>query len=397
MRYIQFLRENEIIRKLSLIQLIGYFATWFTTIAIYTLLSQLGASATLIAIVSAMHFIPAILLAPISGPLIDKSSYKKLMLSLLVVEMIFSFMLLMINDLSDIYLLLLFIFIRTSCASFYFTAEMSLLPHLLKEHENLQKANEIHSIIWSFTFTIGMALGGMVVDMYGIKIAIIIDGVLFCLAVLLFYNIKIEANHTPHTDSILVLMKKGINYLKSNKLLIHLLILHACVGLTTYDTLVTVLANVAYKEIISIPLAIGFIHSMRAFALTVGPMYLGSKINKKNLHIILILQALGIYVWAFTQYNFYISFIGVFLTGFFTSTVWSYTYALIQESCDREYLGRIVAYNDMLFTTVVVLSTLLTGVLIDFGVSTYVITILLGSGFIVYAFYYKWIQKSYKL
>jgi MFS family permease len=397
LRYILFLNANPIVKRLSLIQLISYFGTWFTNVAIYTLLSQLGASATLISIVAAMHFIPAIFLAPISGPIIDKSSYKKLMSILLVIEMIFSFMLLSINNLDDIYLLLVFIFIRMSCASFYFTAEMSLLPHLLSNQKDLQKANEIHSIIWSFTFTIGMALGGIVVDSFGVKSAIFIDGCLFILALILFYSIPIDIDHKNNTDSVYTLVKKGYLYIKQNPLIFHLFILHASVGLTTYDTLVTVLADIKYKEIISIPLAIGFMHAIRAIGLTIGAMYLGDKINKNNLSLIFILQAIGIFIWAFLQFDFYISFIGIFLTGFFTTTIWSYTYALIQESCDKEYLGRIIAYNDMIFTTVVVIVSIFTGFMIDLGLELDYITIILGSGFIVYSLYYKWIKNSFKL
>jgi MFS family permease len=395
MRYIEFLKNNPIVRRLSLIQFIVYFGTWFTNVAIYTLLAQLGASATLISIVAAMHFIPAILLAPISGPIIDKSSYKKLMFTLLVVEMIFSFMLLNINNLDDIALLLFFIFMRMCGGSFYFTAEMSLLPHLLKKHKELQMANEIHSMIWSFTFTAGMALGGIIVDSYGVKSAIIIDGMMFVLAIFMFSSIKIEIDREKHSDSVMTLIKSGIAYLKNNPLIVHLLILHASVGLTTYDTLVTVLANVEYKEIISVPLAIGFIHAIRALSLTIGPIFLGKIINKDNLGIIFILQAIGIFAWAMMQFDFYISFIGIFMTGFFASTLWSYTYALIQENCEKEYLGRVIAYNDMLFTGMIVITTIITGFLIDYGLELNIITMLLGVGFIFYAIYYRWLRNKY--
>ena len=61
------------------------------------------------------------------------------------------------------------------------------------------------------------------------------------------------------------------------------MLLHASVGLTAFDTLVTLLADYHYKIIIAIPLAIGITNAMRAFALMIGPLLISNWITKERM------------------------------------------------------------------------------------------------------------------
>lgn len=185
MNYVSILRDNEVVRKLSLLQLIAYFGAWFSNVAIYTMLVKFGSSAFAISLVTAMHLIPAVIIAPLSGAIIDKFKIKSLMLTLLSIELIMTLLFLTIDDKSELWLLMIFIFIRMGSASMFFSTEMSLLPKIISG-KTLQKVNEIHSIIWSFTYAAGMAASGIVVNAYGAKTAIIIDAVFFIFAIILF-------------------------------------------------------------------------------------------------------------------------------------------------------------------------------------------------------------------
>ena len=161
-RYFTLLREERLLRRLSLIQLIAYFAAWFSNVAIYTLLIELNVSATVIAMTAALHFLPGVIQAPFSGVLIDKIAPKKLMAFLMVLEIVATLPLMLVDDTGLLWLLFTLVFIRMAAASFYFTLEMSLLPRILP-HDKLKLANEIHSVIWSFSYTFGMAISGFVV------------------------------------------------------------------------------------------------------------------------------------------------------------------------------------------------------------------------------------------
>jgi MFS family permease len=394
--YKELFAKYRIVKQLSTLQLFAYFGAWFSNVAIYSMLVDFGASAIIISIVAAMHFIPGIILSPFSGTIVDRVNAKKLMTILLSLELTMTLSFLLIDSLDDIWLLLILLFIRMSCASMFFTTEMTLLPKLL-DGEVLAKANEIHSIIWSFTFTAGMALGGIIVNLFGVKIAFLIDGMFFIISLFLLSRIYFEYEHIVSNEEIFESVKSGIEYIKRNKHIITLMLLHGAVGLTAFDTLVTLLADYHYKYIIAVPLAIGLSNATRAFALMIGPFFISKWINKQRLFYIFILQGLFIILWASVQSNFYIGLFGIFLTGFVTTTLWSHTYAILQEYVDQSYLGRVLAYNEMVFMSSTVVTTLFIGIMASL-VPLAIITSILGIVFIFVAFYYKrnlvWILKK---
>ncbi|AGR78125.1 MFS transporter [Aliarcobacter butzleri] len=390
-QYILFLKENKIIRDLSLVNFISSFGAWFSTVAIYTMVVEFGSTELAISIVTAMHFIPAIIIAPLSGAIIDRVRIKPLMISLLFVELLMTIMFLTINDLSHLWILLIFIFIRMSAASMYFSTEMSLLAKLL-DGKNLQTANEINSIVWSFTYAVGMATSGFIVNLYGVKTAIMVDVFIFVLAIIVFLQIKLNIEHKKVTEKIFELMKDGFLYIKNNKIILHLIFLHASVGLTSYDALITILAKNQYKELIAVPLAIGLSNAVRAVALMIGPLFLNKIINKENLHYLLVFQGVTIILWALTQDNFYLSLVSLFFVGLSTAFLWSYTYSLLQNSCDNKYIGRVISYNDMFFMLSNVCTTMFIGFMAHIT-TTQVITVCLGVAFLLFAYYYTKILK----
>ncbi|MDF1881576.1 MFS transporter [Sulfurimonas sp. MAG313] len=392
--YIKLLKKEPILRRLSLIQLIAYFGAWFSNVAIYTLLVQLDVSAFTIALVASFHFLPGVLQAPISGVLIDKISPKKLMLSLVVLEIISTFCLLLVTSSALLWLLFVLVFIRMGSASFYFTIEMSLLPKIL-EGKSLQYANEIHSIIWSLSYTLGMAMSGFLVYKLGVSIAFIVDGFLFILAFSLLYKLDLHIEFEKAQESFVKTFKEGLVYIRSNKKVLHLIIIHASVGFTVFDALVTLMAKHLYSEYLAIPLTLGLIHATRALALVLGPILLGKWINSSRLGYLFLMQGLGIIVWGSFIENIYLSLLGAFVSGFSTTTLWSYTYTLIQKHTEKKFYGRVVAYNDMVFLFTGAMSSLLVGVLIESSWKIQSVLYLLGSAFFMMSLYYIYVRKVY--
>jgi voltage-gated potassium channel Kch len=309
------------------------------------------------------------------------------MITLLSIELVMTIMFLSISSIDDIWLLCIILFIRMGSASMFFSTEMSLLPKVISG-ESLQKANEIHSIIWSFTYTAGMAASGIVVAIWGIKTAFIIDAIFFIVALAIFIPIKFNIPTSLQSSKFIDMLVDGFLYTKNNTTIIKMIFLHATVGLTSFDAIITLLADWEYKEIIAVPLAIGISNSIRALALMIGPFVVGNIINKDNLTIFFILQGLFIIIWGMTQYNFYISLGSLFLVGFLTSTIWSYTYALLQEETKPEYLGRVLAYNEMIFMATNVFTALFIGIFASLiGLSW--VSYILGGTFILCALWYK--------
>jgi len=390
--YITLLKSHTLLRKLSLIQLIAYFGAWFSNVAIYTLLISLHVSAEIVAFVAMLHFISGVVQAPLSGAIIDKIHPKKLMLTLISIEVIATFSLLLVKDVSDLQLLYVLIFFKMAAASFYFTTEMSLLPKILQD-TSLQQANELHSIIWSFSYTLGMAISGFVVYSLGIDIAFVLDGTMFIVAFFLLYSTEIKVALTKTESHLGLMMLETFSYLKSNTKALHLMLIHAFVGVTAFDALVALMVEQYYASVIATSLALGLLHSSRAVGLVVGPIFLGKWMNNKRLIYIFIGQGSAIWLWAYLMHNFYLSLVASFFVGLFTTTLWSYSYTLLQKNIEAKYYGRIVAYNDMMFLSTAALTSFMIGYLSSHNISLESVALLMGMLFFMGALYYSLLLK----
>jgi predicted MFS family arabinose efflux permease len=313
---------------------------------------------------------------------------------LLLVEISMTIGFMFINSLEYVWVLMILIFIRSSSASMLFSAEMALFPKLVSG-EMLKNTNEIHSVIWSVCYALGMAVGGVVTYYVGFDTAFAIDALLYSVAVLLLIGLQLSIEQITHTESNYAMLKSGFAYIISQKKILHLILLHASIGLTSFDALITLLADFQYKALIAVPLAIGWMNATRALGLMIGPFFISKIISKNNLHYFFVLQGLAIILWSFLEYNFYFALVGLFITGFFITTLWSYTYLLIQEETESKFMGRVISYNDMIFMLSNVATALFIGYASKWGMSLQGITLTLGVGFFAYALYYLWFKKYY--
>lgn len=361
--------------------------------AIYTLLIELHVSAAVVGFVAMLNFLAGVIQAPLSGPIIDRMHPKKLMLLLIIVEIVATVSLVFITQVEDLILLYVLIFFKMAAASFYFTTEMSLLPKIL-HGSRLQRANELHSIIWSLSYTLGMAISGFIVYLFGIKVAFLLDGLMFVIAFFLLYRTQIRIEILKVEENIFAMMKETFVYLKKTPKAFHLMLIHSFVGLTAFDALVALMVDEYYASIIATSLALGLLHSARAFGLVVGPVVIGKWINNTRLIYVFIGQGLAVMVWAVVMDNFYLSLAASVLVGFFTTTLWSYSYTLLQKNIQQKYYGRIVAYNDMLFLSSAAFTSYMIGFLATHSFSIEAIAVIMGIGFFIGAIYYRYVLKS---
>ena len=392
-KYINLLKSELVFKQLSIIQLLVYFGAWFSNVAIYTLLLELEVQPQIIAFVASLHFLAGVFQAPFSGSIIDSVNSKKLMLLLIALQVVSTFLLIFVNDLSDLNLLYLLIFIKMSAASFYFTTEMSLLPKIISS-DKLQNANELHSIIWSLSYTFGMAMSGFLVFFFGIKFAFLLDVFMFIVSFILLYKVKIDIKKTNKKEKLLKMMVDTFSYIKNTPKTFHLILIHSFVGLSAFDVLIALMVDKYYASILATSLALGLLNASRAVGLVFGSVLMNRWLNNKFLIYVFIFQALSIWIWAYVMHNFYLSLVASIIVGLFTTTLWSYTYTLLHKNIDEKYYGRVIAYNDMLFLSSSAFTSFTIGFLAQKSFSLEFIAVLIGLGFIVGAIYYSWILNT---
>ncbi|MEJ2528126.1 MAG: MFS transporter [Sulfurovaceae bacterium] len=325
MKYIAILK-NPIIRGLTAVQFLSYFGTVFSHVAIASLMVTLDASADMIAMIFIAILLPSLVLAPINGYIIDRFEFKKLILVLLSIEMSMTICFMFISDLAHIWLLWIFLFVRSIAGTIIFTAEMSYLPKIISD-DTLKSANEIHSIIWSSTFAFGMALGGLSTYYFGYIGTFMIDFSFYVVAFFVMFKLPIEAIRNKAQS-----------------------------------------AWSATKEMI-------------------GPFVFGKHIKMNNLWVVMILQGASIILWAYLQYDFTLSLFSMFLVGLLTTSIWSFTYYLLQQNTNKEFLGRVISYNDMVFMVVSVGMTYAIGKMASAGIALSYISAMIGVIFFFVALY----------
>ena len=383
---------NSIYNKLAIVQFLIYFGSFFSTVAIYTLVIKLDATPTQIAISSVAFLLPS-LFGFLTGAVVDKYLSKAFMSTVLLFEAIFSSLVLYIDSIEQFWLLIAFIVLRSSCSFMFFAAQMALFPQIAKDIDELKELNSLHSMIWSINFALGMSVGGLVVKAIGVYGAILVDVAVFVVAFLIFLSIDINIK-AKSIHSITKLIKEGISYLKSKPLTLKLMFLHASIALTNFDTIINLLAKYQYAVYIAVPLTIGFLNATRALALMFGAVFMTKYINKNNLEFFLVLQGVAIILWSILQNHYWGSIISMLLVGFLTTVLWSYTYTLMQTSVEKEYLGRVVAYSDTVFMSISMSVSFLSGYLYEIGLSISFITATLGIGFFIFALFYKRLKSQ---
>jgi len=391
MNYTKLLKQNPNLKKLFTIHFLSYFGAWFSSVAIYSMLLDWRASAVLVSIISAIHFLPSFVLAPFVGGIVDSFRAKPLMITLLIGELFMTCGFLFVGSLDDVYLLIILLFVKMSCSAVFFTSQMSFLPKVL-HHEALKKANEISSILWSISLAGGMSLGGVCVYYFGTTTAFLLDMFVFSIAIILLFKTTLNHKLEPIQESFLHSIKKGVKYIKDNTIIIHLILLHASVGFLALDALVALLADYHYKYIISVSLAIGLMNGVRAIGIMVGPMFVSPYTNNNTLFYVFILQGVIFILWACIQSNFYLSLVGMFFVGIPTAVLWSYTYSLVQQQTEHKFLGRVLAYNEMIFMLLNVLTSLFVGYALEF-IGFFAISVILGLLIIATGFYFRVIAK----
>lgn len=389
-RYIVLLRHSRNYRLLFSAGFICMFGLWFSVVGIATLLIELGAPVWAITAVGVISFVPNVFLAPINGIIVDKFQPKPLMTAMFITEMISIFMLIFIDSLDYLWLLLLIVVVRSVAGTLFFQTESSTLPKFLSR-SYLKLANEMTGIIWTITYTFGMASAGVFIHYFGVQAAFILD---FCLYVFAFFillrlNFKDLARNAR--EPVFKMLKEGFSYLRSHPLVVHLIVLHAFVAVTTYDNLIALLAKYRYKEILSASLVIGLMNMSRSAAAFFGQIWLSKIVNKHTFFWLLLGQFAGIALWAVLEFNYWLSFAGMIAAGFFITTVWSYSFTQLQSHVDREFFGRVIAYNDMAYFIVATLVSAAIGFFFELGFSLSQITFGMGFMFAIAAFYYKFL------
>jgi len=173
-------------------QVISQFGDRLTQIALVGLVSQATMSSSGLAVVMSMAIIPVFIISPISGVYIDRWSKKKTMYISDFLRCIFIILIpLVFLKFKTLMLIYLLIFLSFSAGRFFIPAKMAFIPQVV-EGKNIFLANSLISLTATIAAVLGVGVGGIIVERYGVTAAFIIDAATFFISAVAIFLITIK-------------------------------------------------------------------------------------------------------------------------------------------------------------------------------------------------------------
>lgn len=206
-------------------QIISLFGNAILRFALPLYLLDTTGSAALFGLVSALSFIPMILLTPVGGMVADRLNKRNIMvvLDFSTAGLILIFSILM-GKISIIVLLIAFLMLLYGIQGIYQPAVQASIP-LLMEGEKLMVGNAVINQVSALSGLLGPIIGGILYGFAGIVPILAVGGVCFFLSAVMEIFIKIPHKRLPDRGGILAAashdLKESIHFIaKENPVLL---------------------------------------------------------------------------------------------------------------------------------------------------------------------------------
>ena len=373
--YFPLLKQNPSFRNLWYGQVISELGNWVNSIALYALILQLTGSGMAMAAAMMAKLLPMVIISPFAGVVIDRIDRKTVLIVSDILRCFTVLCFLIVESREDLWLVYALTLFEVALTGFFEPARSAILPSIVKKN-HLVTANAISGATWSIMLTLGAALGGFVVSLFGVKVAFILDALTYLLSA--WFIIKISYPNTKSEEPIKKNNSSGIKglleggrYLISHPIVLALALLKSGMAIKGgIMTLIPLFANRLWSDPAAVSVAVGIMFSSRGIGSAIGPIlirkWLGEspKILQGSILAAFFLGSLALLAFSFSK-NLWLTSLCIGLSGMFGSIVWVFSTALIHLEADSQFLGRIFGIEMALLTLIRGISNGVVGVAID--------------------------------
>jgi MFS family permease len=379
--YITLIKTNSDFTKLWLSEAVSQLGDWFNVIVLLALVSEYtDGSGLAVSLFLLARIVPPLLITPYAGVLADKLNRKTIMIVTDILRAIIVLMFLLSTGAGTLWLIYVLTVAQFSLTAIFLPSKSAILPNLVKR-EDIITANTIGSITWSAMLAIGAMAGGIVAGVLGITVALVIDALTYLVSAVLIVRIEnyekpIADTHTVKAECNPSQIMEGLRYAIAHPQVAISLIVKAGGVVGSTETIMTIFATQIFVTMNSGgETSLGLMYGATGIGAVLGPIllnYFHDGSNEQMRKVILwgfVLLTLG---WAIVGQAsaLWIVALGLGVRAMGGSANWTYSSAMIQQTTDDHYLGRMFSLETTLMHTVGILSTVGTGALIDIlGVS----------------------------
>jgi MFS family permease len=176
--YLSILRGNRNFRLLFIGQTISQLGDWFNAVAVFALLLDLTGSATAVAWMMIVQFLPVAIVGPLAGVVVDRVDRRRLMIGTDIMRGSLILALLLIQRRDQVWIAYVVMALTVGAQAFFEPARTATIPNITSKDE-LLPANALSSATWSAMLALGASIGGVVTAVAGRNVAFTVNAVSF--------------------------------------------------------------------------------------------------------------------------------------------------------------------------------------------------------------------------
>jgi MFS family permease len=188
------LRTNRNFRLLFIGQAVSQLGDWFNSVAVFALLLDLTGSATAVAWMMIVQFLPMAVVGPFAGVVVDRVDRRRLMIAADVIRGVLILGLLLVRRPDQVWLAYVVMTLAVSASAFFEPARTATIPNVTSAEE-LMPANALSSATWSAMLAIGASVGGLVTALSGREWAFVMNAASFFVSA--FFISRTDIPHVP--------------------------------------------------------------------------------------------------------------------------------------------------------------------------------------------------------
>ncbi|MBA3948450.1 MAG: MFS transporter, partial [Acidobacteria bacterium] len=215
MKTTSLVRRNRNFRLLWFGQLVSQLGDWFNTVAVYALLYEITGSATAVAGMMVVQFLPIAVVGPMAGVVVDRLDRRRIMIGADIVRGVAVLGLLLADSASTVWIAYAAIGVSVAATGFFEPARSSAIP-MVVAREDLVPANALSTASWSAMLAIGASLGGAVTALAGRDVAFVVNSISFFLSAALIWQVRLPARDTHERTGGFSELREGLAYMTSH-------------------------------------------------------------------------------------------------------------------------------------------------------------------------------------
>jgi len=232
--FVSLLRDNHNYRNTWIGQVVSEIGDHFNNVAVFSLAVATTRSGMVVSGVLLARAIPAMLVGPLAGVLLDRFDRKRVMIATDLIRAVVAMLFILTVDRRANWLLYVLSGLLMAASPFFTSGRASILPSIATKEE-LHTANSLTQTTQWTTLAVGALLGGSSVTQFGYKWAFFVNSLSFLISALCISRLFLPGNGFRPARSALTEAevvrpwheyREGLRYMRSVPLILGLLMVN---------------------------------------------------------------------------------------------------------------------------------------------------------------------------